>query len=106
MPAPDVARTRARTALAWRRTALGLVGICLVAAKVAGTEGVSGAGYGAALALAVLALASAAVVTGIAERGMRAAPSDEPRQVFALLVGAAVVVCCLALMGVVWSVTA
>jgi uncharacterized membrane protein YidH (DUF202 family) len=94
---PEVIRARARTALAWRRTALGQIGVCLVAFKVMDLVG-----PGAAL----VGLFAAALLLGYAEQRVRRLPSNQPRPVLSLLTATAAVITCLAAAGVVLAATA
>jgi hypothetical protein len=87
--------------LAWRRTALGQIGVCLVAFKVMDLVGPAAAG-GAAL----VGLGAAALLIGYAEQGVRRLPSNQPRPVLSLLTATAGVIVCLAAAGVVLAATA
>ena len=97
----DVARARIRTALAWRRTALGLVALSLAVAKLADVTSTA-----VPVTIAVVALVSASVLITYAERGVHALPSGGHRPVGQLLFGSVVVVTILALTGVVMTVSA
>ncbi len=90
-----------RTALSWRRTGFGLVGVCLVGLRVAYLEESP-----LTVGVVVLGLIAALAVIGFAERGVAALAIGGNRPVFALIAGAAVVSSCLALAGVVLSATA
>ena len=98
---PEVQRARARTALAWRRTAFGQIGVCLVAFKVMDLVG-----PGAAGGVALVGLFAAALLIGYAEQGVRRLPSNQPRPVLSLLSATAAVITCLAAAGVVLAATA
>jgi len=90
-----------RTALAWRRTALVLLGLCLVGIKLSDVDGTR-----VAIAVAFVALVAAGVVIGYAEQGVRHLPRTGQRPVFALLLGTAAVAAGLALVGVVLVISA
>ena len=99
--ADELAQPLARTALAWRRTALALVGLSVVILQVIDW---TGAVAGAVLGFACLM--AAAVVVGIAEHGVRRMSDGASRPVFALISATAVLIMFLAATGLVLAITA
>lgn len=97
----ELAQPLVRTALAWRRTALALVGLSLVILQV-----IDWTGAVAGVVLGFVCLVVAAVIVSFAEQGVRRMSEAAPRPVFALISATAMLIMILAATGLVLAITA